>query len=809
MPFATTGLILDVLLKGAALLALVHATAWAARRFNVSARTRRLLWGLGAAGLLLLPFGSLVLPGAGGQAVDRVARAGESEAGRVPADLFAHAQRDSTRQEEARKPVSPASDSSSAAPAAGPPAGSGDPPASSTSAPSLVSLLRTAADGPLLLLVWGAGAGLLLLRMGAGAARSFRACRQSKEAGAEWEERAREACRRLGIARPVRVRVHPDVSTPMTLGVLHPTILLPERSTDWSEARSRIVLRHELQHLSQGDVGMGVLALAARAVHWPNPLAWRALRGLRRSQEAACDEALLEAGVSPSRYAEALVGLAREAVEAPSGGRMAAWARGMARPSRLEERVGTILSGGAAPAAADRPWRLSAAALAVGAAVALAALRPLPAPVYESAGAGGSAASADAGAAPAQVALEGRLRGAGGTPLANVDVQVTGPGLDSTIATGPEGRFEASVPHRGRYYVSAQPPSHRGAGTLVTEASAGATVRWSPRLRERRTAVDSAFVQRIDAAWEAVEENGGVGKADSLQRAFAERFYRYHRRHPDTKTGLRAVTEALKMWGNVGAADRVEAVLQRTDTGSRIWKAGINYGLSISYAMSSEQDMEDLLHVLQDLRNEVVHPRGRAALLYTLGRIFHWYDPVRNPSRARHFYRRSARLEADPKVTETARENRRELKVLTLEAEAPAVRGRTLDGDQVSLSELEGKAVALWFWAPGHGYPEKSIRVLKKMRDRYREDGLRIVGIARSDSASAARRAVRKHDLPWPQILQRAPGAESFTDYPIAKAYNVRAMTSTYLIDRSGYIAAKHLLSDDIEEAVHTLMQNG
>jgi beta-lactamase regulating signal transducer with metallopeptidase domain/peroxiredoxin len=807
MPFATTGLILDVLLKGAALLALVHATAWAARRFNVSARTRRLLWGLGAAGLLLLPFGSLVLPGAGVQAVDRVARVGESGAGRVPAGLFAHAEQDSTRQEGARKPVSPASDSSSAAPAAGPPAGSGDPPASSTSAPSLVSLLRTAADGPLPLVVWGAGAGLLLLRMGAGAARSFRACRQSKRAGTEWEERAREACRRLGIARPVRVRVHPDVSTPMTLGVLRPTILLPERSTDWSEARSRIVLRHELQHLSQGDVGMGLLALAARAVHWPNPLAWRALRGLRRSQEAACDEALLEAGVSPPRYAEALVGLAREAVEAPSGGRMAAWARGMARPSRLEERVGAILSGGAAPAAADRPWRLSAATLAVGAAVALAALRPLPAPIYESAGAGGSLASA--GAAPARVVLEGRLRGAGGTPLANVDVQVTGPGLDSTIATGPEGRFEASVPHRGRYYVSAQPPSHRGAGTLVEEASAGATVRWSPRLQERRTAVDSAFVRRIDAAWEAVEENGGVGKADSLQRAFAERFYRYYRRHPDTKTGLQAVNDALKMWGNVGAADRVETVLRRVDTGSRIWKAGLGYGICVSYAMSDDRKSSDLVRVLRDLRDEVVHPRARAALLYTLGRLHHSYEEIRSPDRARRFYRRAIHLDAAPKVTESAREALREINTLFRGAEAPAVRGKTLRGSSISLSDLEGKAVVLWFWTPGVGYPEKSIPVLKKMRERYRDDGLRIVGIARSNSTRATRRAVRKHDLPWPQILHRAPEVESFAEYPLAEAYNVKAATSTYLIDRSGHIAAKHLLSDDIEEAVHTLMQNG
>ena len=50
----------------------------------------------------------------------------------------------------------------------------------------------------------------------------------------------------LGIRRPVDLRRSAEIRVPMTWGVARPVILLPDASADWSQERTRVVLRHEL-----------------------------------------------------------------------------------------------------------------------------------------------------------------------------------------------------------------------------------------------------------------------------------------------------------------------------------------------------------------------------------------------------------------------------------------------------------------------------------------------------------------------------------------------------------------------------------
>lgn len=116
---------------------------------------------------------------------------------------------------------------------------------------------------------------------------------------------------RLGIRRPVRLRISREITTPMTWGSLRPMILLPAATDDWTEDRFEVVLLHELIHIQRGDWPLRIAAQIACALYWINPLAWIASRRLTLEQELACDEHVLALGWKPSRYAGHLLAIAR------------------------------------------------------------------------------------------------------------------------------------------------------------------------------------------------------------------------------------------------------------------------------------------------------------------------------------------------------------------------------------------------------------------------------------------------------------------------------------------------------------------
>ena len=82
--------------------------------------------------------------------------------------------------------------------------------------------------------------------------------------------------------------------------------------TQSSTARLRHVLAHELAHLVRGDLWTNWLLLAARILHWFNPVAWWTVREMQAEREAACDELAFAAlgEADRSAYAATIVELA-------------------------------------------------------------------------------------------------------------------------------------------------------------------------------------------------------------------------------------------------------------------------------------------------------------------------------------------------------------------------------------------------------------------------------------------------------------------------------------------------------------------
>lgn len=100
-----------------------------------------------------------------------------------------------------------------------------------------------------------------------------------------------EQKRVLGITRDIPLRVTQAADCPMLAGFLCPALYLPDEAL--SEQDAAFIFRHELTHYKRGDLWLKLALVAARAVHWFNPLVHLMARFAQEDIELACDDAVV------------------------------------------------------------------------------------------------------------------------------------------------------------------------------------------------------------------------------------------------------------------------------------------------------------------------------------------------------------------------------------------------------------------------------------------------------------------------------------------------------------------------------------
>lgn len=225
---------------------------------------------------------------------------------------------------------------------------------------------------PLTLLagVWLAGAAGFVLWQGAAyLVWRRRALRLSRPGSGPWAEAWADACKEVPLPRPVPLRLTPAVSSPVTAGLLRPVVLVPEQAP--APEAARMMLLHERTHLRRRDLALKALLLAARALHWYNPVVILLARRADRDMEAACD-AQVVAGHDPrwrGVYGEALLAAVRM-------GRAPALTTGFALSKKeLKFRFARLWD-----AAPRRRGRLALAAVGLCAALGVGLIACTPAP---------------------------------------------------------------------------------------------------------------------------------------------------------------------------------------------------------------------------------------------------------------------------------------------------------------------------------------------------------------------------------------------------------------------------------------------
>lgn len=97
--------------------------------------------------------------------------------------------------------------------------------------------------------------------------------------------------RKLCGKKRITILKMPEIQTPFTLGVLRPSIFLPEQ--EFTQEELEFVLCHETAHIKRRDVLVKWLGLLTVLVHWFNPLSYLMLREINKVSEHRCDEAAL------------------------------------------------------------------------------------------------------------------------------------------------------------------------------------------------------------------------------------------------------------------------------------------------------------------------------------------------------------------------------------------------------------------------------------------------------------------------------------------------------------------------------------
>ena len=114
---------------------------------------------------------------------------------------------------------------------------------------------------------------------------------------------------------------------------------------------------------------------------------------------------------------------------------------------------------------------------------------------------------------------------------------------------------------------------------------------------------------------------------------------------------------------------------------------------------------------------------------------------------------------------------------------APDFTFKTLDGQEITLSKLKGKAVLLDFWATWCGPCRESIPHLIQIYKMNQSNGLEVIGMSMDKGEDdTVRNFVKSMEIPYPIAI---------TSEEVARSYGVTSLPTAIFVDKEGKIREK------------------
>jgi thiol-disulfide isomerase/thioredoxin len=114
---------------------------------------------------------------------------------------------------------------------------------------------------------------------------------------------------------------------------------------------------------------------------------------------------------------------------------------------------------------------------------------------------------------------------------------------------------------------------------------------------------------------------------------------------------------------------------------------------------------------------------------------------------------------------------------------APDFQLQSLDGQTVSLGNLQGKPVLINFWATWCGPCRSEMPYIQEIYEEWSVKGLVVLAINMGESSSKVEEFMQSNSLSFAVLLD--------TKQDVAQRYNITGIPTTFFIDKDGIIQDK------------------
>ncbi len=133
---------------------------------------------------------------------------------------------------------------------------------------------------------------------------------------------------------------------------------------------------------------------------------------------------------------------------------------------------------------------------------------------------------------------------------------------------------------------------------------------------------------------------------------------------------------------------------------------------------------------------------------------------------------------------------------------APEFSAPNPDGKVITLKESLGKITIIDFWASWCQPCRQENPNMVAIYKAFHAKGLNMVSVSLDDEAAKWKAAIAKDQLTWTQVSNLKE-----MDDPIAKAYSIKLIPSTFIVDATGKVIAKDLRGDALKAKVAELLK--
>ena len=131
---------------------------------------------------------------------------------------------------------------------------------------------------------------------------------------------------------------------------------------------------------------------------------------------------------------------------------------------------------------------------------------------------------------------------------------------------------------------------------------------------------------------------------------------------------------------------------------------------------------------------------------------------------------------------------------------APPFEVTTLEGQKLSMDELQGKVVLMDFWATWCQPCREALPHIRKIADKFHDEPLIVLSINVDTDENKWKSFVAENHMTWPQYFDAGFGG------PIAKMFDVHAIPHTFTIDADGIVQDEKVGDASIEGKLKKLL---